>query len=88
MPSKYSLIRTAIQERKTLSFRYIDPDGASGDRVNAQVVAYGISKANKRVIRAYVKPPSVSHSGLRAKGEWRMFLVSNISGVKLSGSKW
>ena len=81
-------IKKAIKEMKTLSFYYKDDDGASGFRIRVQPVAYGISQADKFVLRAWVKPPSTSYSGLKAKGEWRLFLISKMGAIKLHNKGW
>lgn len=87
---KVEQILEAINTRRTLSFTYIDTigGGKSGIRLRVQVVAFGVSKAGKRVIRGFVKPPSISYSGLRAKGSWRMFLVKGMKDVELTNSRW
>lgn len=88
--AKDKIIREAIANKQTLSFSYVDtnPPGRSGRRIRVQVVAYGLSLSGRPVIRAWVKPPSVSYAGLRKAGSWRMFLVPNMSNLKLENSKW
>lgn len=81
-------IEQAITDKKTISFYYQDLDGASGHRFRAQPVALGVSQANNLVVRAWVKPPSVSKSGLRAKGSWRLFLLNHMGTTKTNPRGW
>ena len=84
-----TLLRQAIRNQEVISFFYKDNDpGTPGERVNVQPVAFGLSKSGNLVFRGYVKRPSVSHSGLKAKGDWRMFLTRKMSNVKTTGAKW
>lgn len=88
MATKGNIIKSAIQHQKTMDFYYLDKDGKSGQRVKAQVMAMGVSKKGNMVVRAWVKPPSVSASGLKSKGDWRMFKVKNMKNLKLKPNKW
>lgn len=83
-------IKQSIDNKKTITFDYIDTtgDGLSGKRIRVQPVACGISKAKNIVVRAWVKPPSVSFSGLKAKGDWRLFILRNMTNIKVNAKGW
>jgi hypothetical protein len=79
----------AIKNRKKVTFYYSGPrkpkkdSVKAGYRVNAEVVALGLSKKGNLVMRAYVQPPSASKKGF-AKHGWRTFMLSRMSGTKIT----
>ena len=85
--NKHELIKRVIKEKKTLSFYYVDTTepGLNGIRVRTQVVAYGISTAGRRVVRAWIDKRSVSYSGTVG---WRLFRLDGMSKLKIETIPW
>jgi hypothetical protein len=79
-------IVNAIKKRYPVTFYYSGPrkpkkdSVRAGGRINAEIVAIGLSKKNNLVIRAWVQPPSVSKKGFNEHG-WRTFMVSRMRNI-------
>jgi len=81
-----SVIKDAITNKHTCELRYLDdeklPDGGSSRVI--QPVAYGYSKKNNPVIRAYqTSGPSlkVNEKGVPLP-DWRLFRIDRIKSIK------
>ena len=81
-----SVIKDAITNKHTCELRYLDdeklPDG--GNSRTIQPVAYGYSKKNNPVIRAYqTSGPSlkVNEKGIPLP-DWRLFRIDRIKSIK------
>ena len=91
--SKTKPIVDAIKNRNKISFYYTGPQKPKrnsvkpGNRIDAEAVALGLSKKGNLVVRAYVKPPSVSKKGFDKTG-WRTFMVSRMGDLKISDEKF
>ena len=91
--SKTKPIVDAIKNRNKISFFYTGPrkpmkDSVKpGKRIDAEVVALGLSKRGNLIVRAYVQPPSVSKKGFDKTG-WRTFMVSRMGDLKVSDEKF
>ena len=78
----------AIKNRNPITFMYNGPrkpkksNVRPGTRVKAEVVALGLNKKGRLIIRAFVKPPSVSKRGFDQHG-WRTFIISRMSNIKI-----
>ena len=90
--TKTKPIVDAIKNRKKIDFYYSVPRKGrdsvkSGKRESAELVAMGLSKRGNLIVRAYVDTPSVSKKGFE-KTNWRTFMVSRMSDVKISDEKF
>ena len=90
--TKTKPIVDAIKNRKKIDFYYSGPRNGrdsvkSGKRESAELVAMGLSKRGNLIVRAYVDTPSVSKKGFE-KTNWRTFMVSRMSDVKISDEKF
>lgn len=91
--SKTKPIVDSIKNRNKISFYYSGPTKPAkdsvkpGNRIDAEAVALGLSKKGNLIVRAYVQPPSVSKKGFN-KTNWRTFMVSRMSGLKVSDEKF
>lgn len=90
--TKTKPIVDAIKNRKKVDFYYSGPrkgrDSVKpGKRESAELVAIGLSKRGNLIVRAYVDTPSVSKKGFE-KTNWRTFMVSRMSDVKISNEKF
>ena len=90
--TKTKPIVDAIKNRKKVDFYYSGPRKGrdsvkSGKRESAELVAMGLSKKGNLIVRAYVDTPSVSKKGFE-KTNWRTFMVSRMSNVKISDEKF
>ena len=90
--TKTKPIVDAIKNRKKVDFFYSGPRKGrnsvkSGKRESAELVAIGLSKKGNLIVRAYVDTPSVSKKGFE-KTNWRTFMVSRMSDVKISDEKF
>ena len=90
--TKTKPIVDAIKNRKKIDFYYSGPRKGrdsvkSGKRESAELVAIGLSKKGNLIVRAYVDTPSVSKKGFE-KTNWRTFMVSRMSDVKISDEKF
>ena len=91
--TKTKPIVDAIKSRNKISFFYSGPrkpgrnSVKSGKRESAELVAIGLSKKGNLIVRAYVDTPSVSKKGFE-KTNWRTFMVSRMSDVKISDEKF
>ena len=91
--SKTKPIVDAIKNRNKISFYYTGPRKPAkdsvkpGKRIDAEVVALGLSKKGNLVVRAYVQPPSVSKKGFEKTG-WRTFMVGRMSDLRISDEKF
>ena len=90
--TKTKPIVDAIKNRKKIDFYYSGPRKGrdsvkSGKRESAELVAIGLSKRGNLIVRAYVDTPSVSKKGFE-KTNWRTFMVSRMSDVKISDEKF
>jgi hypothetical protein len=90
--TKTKPIVDAIKSRKKVDFYYSGPRKGrnsvkSGKRESAELVAIGLSKKGNLIVRAYVDTPSVSKKGFE-KTNWRTFMVSRMSDVKISDEKF
>ena len=90
--TKTKPIVDAIKNRKKVDFYYSGPRKGrnsvkSGKRESAELVAIGLSKKGNLIVRAYVDTPSVSKKGFE-KTNWRTFMVSRMSDVKISDEKF
>jgi hypothetical protein len=90
--TKTKPIVDAIKNRKKVDFYYSGPrkgrDSVKpGKRESAELVAIGLSKKGNLIVRAYVDTPSVSKKGFE-KTNWRTFMVSRMSDVKISNEKF
>ena len=90
--TKTKPIVDAIKNRKKIDFYYSGPRKGrdsvkSGKRESAELVAMGLSKRGNLIVRAYVDTPSVSKKGFE-KTNWRTFMVSRMSDVKISDEKF
>lgn len=85
-------IVNAIKNRNPITFYYSGPrkpkkdSVKAGTRIEAEVVALGLSKKGNLVIRAWVQPPSVSKKGFKEHG-WRTFLVTRMSNIEILNNK-
>jgi hypothetical protein len=90
--SKTQPLISAIKERHPVTFYYSGPikpkkDSVKrGSRINAEVVALGLTKKGYMAIRAYVQPPSTSKKGFQKHG-WRTFLVTRMSNIFINDDK-
>ena len=84
LASRPRSIANAIKKRHPVSFFYNGPRGKvqPGRRIKAEMVALGISKSGKMIIRAWVEPPSRSKTGFE-KNNWRTFLLSRMSQIEI-----
>ncbi len=90
--TKTKPIVDAIKNRKKVDFYYSGPRKGrnsvkSGKRESAELVAIGLSKKGNLIVRAYVDTPSVSKKGFE-KTNWRTFMVSRMSDVKINDEKF
>lgn len=90
--TKTKPIVDAIKNRKKVDFFYSGPRKGrnsvkSGKRESAELVAIGLSKKGNLIVRAYVDTPSVSKKGFE-KTNWRTFMVSRMSDVKIGDEKF
>jgi hypothetical protein len=91
--SKTKPIVDAIKNRNKISFYYTGPrkpekdSVKSGNRIDAEAVALGLSKKGNLIVRAYVQPPSVSKKGFNKTG-WRTFMVSRMGNLNVSDEKF
>ena len=90
--TKTKPIVDAIKSRNKISFFYSGPRKGkdsvkSGNRIDAEAVALGLSKKGNLIVRAYVQPPSVSKKGFNKTG-WRTFMVSRMGNLKVSDEKF
>ena len=90
--TKTKPIVDAIKNRKKVDFYYSGPRKGrnsvkSGKRESAELVAIGLSKKGNLIVRAYVDTPSVSKKGFE-KTNWRTFMVSRMSDVKIGDEKF
>ena len=90
--TKTKPIVDAIKSRNKISFFYSGPRKGkdsvkSGNRIDAEAVALGLSKKGNLIVRAYVQPPSVSKKGFNKTG-WRTFMVSRMGNLKISDEKF
>lgn len=90
--TKTKPIVDAIKNRKKVDFYYSGPRKGrdsvkQGKRESAELVAIGLSKRGNLIVRAYVDTPSVSKKGFE-KTNWRTFMVSRMSDVKISNEKF
>ena len=90
--TKTKPIVDAIKNRKKIDFYYSGPRKGrdsvkSGKRESAELVAIGLSKKGNLIVRAYVDTPSVSKKGFE-KTNWRTFMVSRMSDVKIGDEKF
>lgn len=82
----------AIKNRNPVTFYYSGPikpkkDSVKrGTRINAEVVALGLTKKGYMAIRAYVQPPSTSKKGFSKHG-WRTFLVTRMTNIFINDDK-
>lgn len=82
----------AIKNRNPITFYYSGPikpkkDSVKrGTRINAEVVALGLTKKGYMAIRAYVQPPSTSKKGFSKHG-WRTFLVTRMTNIFINDDK-
>lgn len=82
----------AIKNRNPVTFYYSGPikpkkDSVKrGTRINAEVVALGLTKKGYMAIRAYVQPPSTSKKGFSKHG-WRTFLVARMTNIFINDDK-
>jgi len=78
----------AIVKRNPVTFYYSGPKTPPRDsvkpgvRIRAEVVAMGLSKKGNLIVRAHVKPPSVSKRGFEKHG-WRTFIVNRMSNINI-----
>jgi hypothetical protein len=85
-------IVNAIKNRNPITFYYSGPRKPKknsvkpGTRIEAEVVALGLSKKGNLVIRAWVQPPSVSKKGFKEHG-WRTFMVTRMSNIQILTNK-
>ena len=90
--TKTKPIVDAIKNRKKISFYYSGPrkpkkdSVKSGQRIDAEAVALGLSKKGNLIMRAFVQPPSVSKKGFGKTG-WRTFMISRMGDIRISMSK-
>lgn len=90
--SKTQPLMSAIKSRHPVTFYYSGPikpkkDSVKrGSRINAEVVALGLTKKGYMAIRAYVQPPSTSKKGFQKHG-WRTFLVTRMSNIFINDDK-
>ena len=90
--SKTQPLINAIKNRHPVTFYYSGPikpkkDSVKrGSRINAEVVALGLTKKGYMAIRAYVQPPSVSKKGFQKHG-WRTFLVTRMNNIFINDDK-
>ena len=84
LASRPRSIANAIKKRHPVSFFYNGPRGKvqPGRRIKAEMVALGISKSGKMIVRAWVEPPSRSKTGFE-KNNWRTFLLSRMSQIEI-----
>lgn len=84
LASRPKSIANAIKKRHPVSFFYNGPRGEvqAGRRIKAEMVALGISKKGKMIVRAWVEPPSRSKTGFE-KNNWRTFLLSRMTQVEI-----
>jgi hypothetical protein len=77
-------LANAIKQRNPVSFFYNGPrkQVQAGRRVKAEIVALGVSKKGKMIVRAWVEPPSRSKTGF-GKGNWRTFIVARMNQVEI-----
>ena len=78
-------IADAVKNRNPITFYYTGPTKGkdsvkAGGRYRAEGVAIGLSKKGNLVLRAWVRPPSVSKSGFSKSG-WRTFILSRMNNV-------
>lgn len=90
--TKTKPIVDAIKNRKKVDFYYSGPRKGkdsvkAGKRESAELVAMGLSKKGNLIVRAYVDTPSVTKKGFE-KTNWRTFMVSRMSDVKISNEKF
>ena len=90
--TKTKPIVDAIKNRKKVDFYYSGSRKGrnsvkSGKRESAELVAIGLSKKGNLIVRAYVDTPSVSKKGFE-KTNWRTFMVSRMSDVKINDEKF
>jgi hypothetical protein len=78
------MIANAITDRHPVSFFYNGPrdEVQAGRRIKAEMVALGLSKKGKMIVRAWVEPPSRSKTGFD-RNNWRTFIVSRMSQVEI-----
>ena len=87
--TKTKPIVDAIKDRKKISFYYSGPKKPkkdsvkSGQRIDAEPVALGLSKRGNLIVRAFIQPPSVSKKGFENHG-WRTFMVSRMGNMTVS----
>ena len=73
--TKTKPIVNAIKNRNPITFYYSGPRKPKkdsvrpGNRVEAEAVALGLSKKGNLIVRAFVKPPSVSKKGFEKQSE-------------------
>ena len=90
--SRTQPLMDAIKNRHPVTFYYSGPmkpkkdSVRRGTRINAEVVALGLTKKGYMAIRAYVQPPSVSKKGFQKHG-WRTFLVTRMSNIFINDDK-
>lgn len=90
--SKTQPLINAIKNRNPVTFYYSGPikpkkDSVKrGSRINAEIVALGLTKKGYMAIRAYVQPPSASKKGFQKHG-WRTFLVTRMSNIFINDDK-
>ncbi len=84
LASRPKSIANAIKKRHPVSFFYNGPRGKvqPGRRVKAEMVALGLSKKGKMIVRAWVQPPSRSKTGFE-KNNWRTFILSRMSQIEI-----
>jgi hypothetical protein len=84
LASRPRSIANAIKKRHPVSFFYNGPRGEvqAGRRIKAEMVALGISKKGKMIVRAWVQPPSRSKTGFE-KNNWRTFLLSRMTQIEI-----
>jgi len=84
LPSRPRAIANAIKKRHPISFFYNGPRGEvqPGRRIKAEMVALGLSKKGKMIVRAWVQPPSRSKTGFE-KNNWRTFILSRMSQIEI-----
>jgi hypothetical protein len=89
--SKTKPLVNAITNRNPITFFYSGPTKGkdsvkSGTRINGEAVALGLSKKGNLIIRVFVPSPNVSKKGFN-KTNWRTFMVSRMSNVKIDDTK-
>lgn len=89
--SKTKPLVNAITNRNPITFYYSGPRKGkdsvkSGTRINGEAVALGLSKKGNLIIRVFVPSPNVSKKGFN-KTNWRTFMVSRMSNVKIDDTK-